>query len=680
MSAKRSMSRALTREESYQDGHLTRTAFISIAILTFITFVGNFTQLQLSAALPTIVSDFGISVTTGQWLTSIFQLVMGVMVPLTAYLTRRFSTREIVLVSMVVFTIGSLFAWLGPTFLMVLIGRLLEAVGTGVMWPVLQITVFSIYPLSRRGFAMGTVGMAMSVAPAIGPTLGGVQTDLNGWRSIFLTLTIIGVISLLLAYFGLHNFGENDKTAKADFFSVGLSIFGFGGLMFGFTNIESYSFVNPVVWLPMVIGVVGIIWFVLRQIHGARRQIENPEAQPPLLNLSVLKNRSFTVGTITAALSFFAFSSIMVIMPLYIQDCRGYSAAISGLVMLPGALGQCISQFFGGKVLDRFGARPVALIGTITLCFGTVMMSLISMTSWIWWVSIWQFVRQIGMGFVLMPITTWSLNCLEPEEVSAGSAVTNTVRQIAGAIGAPVLVILMETFTSLRWTALGGAKAVYAAANVFGIQWALRISAAICFVMVLMVFFGVRGQGAGSTHETVQRASTVGVPPDRACCDGYSSSLGLYSTTLRATTPALVCTNTLALPPTASKPSTRCEIGSESSTGSTCATPSASVTVSVSSKYPEASVLSMALSNSVSLLISSSAALFAATSTACATSSRIASSLMIASFVKHRFATYRLSDERIKTIPNAGKCPYSGAFVKASPSMRAGNICGDERG
>ena len=220
----------------------------------------------------------------------------------------------------------------------------------------------------------------------------------------------------------------------------------------------------------------------------------------------MLKNRSFTVGTITAALSFFAFSSIMVIMPLYIQDCRGYSAAISGLVMLPGALGQCISQFFGGKILDRFGARPVALVGTITLCFGTVMMSLISMTSWIWWVSIWQFVRQIGMGFVLMPITTWSLNCLEPEEVSAGSAVTNTVRQIAGAIGAPVLVILMETFTSLRWTALGGKKAVYAAANVFGIQWALRISAAICFVMVLMVFFGVRGQGAGSTHETVQRA------------------------------------------------------------------------------------------------------------------------------------------------------------------------------
>lgn len=501
-----SLSCPLTREESYKNDHLTHAAFVSIAILTFITFVGNFTQLQLSAALPTIVSDFGISVTTGQWLTSVFQLVMGVMVPLTAYLTRRFSTRQIVIASMAVFTLGSVFAWLGSSFVLVLIGRLLEAVGTGVMWPVLQITVFSIYPLSRRGMAMGTVGMAMSVAPAIGPTLGGVQTDLNGWRSIFLTLTVIGVISLFLAIFGLRNFGTRDASAKADFFSVGLSIFGFGGLMFGFTNIESYPFTHPMVWLAMLIGVVGIVWFVLRQIHGARRQSADPSKQPPLLNLSVLKNKSFTVGTVTAALSFFAFSSIMVIMPLYIQDCRGYSATISGLVMLPGAFGQCIAQFFGGKALDRFGARPVALIGSITLLFGTIMMSLISMTSWIWWVSIWQFVRQIGMGFVLMPITTWSLNCLEPEEVSAGSAVTNTVRQIAGAIGAPVLVILMETFTSVRWAALGGSKGMYAVANVFGIQWALRVSATICFIMVVMVFFGVRGNGAGSTRDTVQRA------------------------------------------------------------------------------------------------------------------------------------------------------------------------------
>ena len=540
----------LTREESYVDGKLSHAAFVSIAILTFITFVGNFTQLQLSAALPTIVSDFRISVTTAQWLTSIFQLVMGVMVPLTAYLTRRFSTRQIVITSMIVFTIGSVCSWLGSSFVLVLAGRLLEAVGTGVMWPVLQITVFSIYPLSRRGVAMGTVGMAMSVAPAIGPTLGGLQTDANGWRSIFFTLTLLGVISLLLTLFALRNFGESDASARADFFSVGLSVIGFGGLMFGFTNIESYPFANPMVWLPMLVGVVGIAWFAVRQIRRERKRRNwlagvgevagKPEAmartsgnamsangevagcaarsgdatestasrgpQPALLDLFVLRNRSFTIGSITAALAFFAFSSIMVIMPIYIQNDRGYSATLSGLIMLPGAIGQCVSQFFGGRALDRFGARPVALTGTIVLLVGTIGMSLIDPDTWIWWISICQFVRQIGMGFIIMPVTTWSLNCLEPSDVSAGSAVTNTMRQIAGAMGAPLLVVTMEALAAWRTAQLGGGAAATITGSIFGIQWVLRLSAFLVFLMLLLVFFGVKGEGAGSTRGLARRA------------------------------------------------------------------------------------------------------------------------------------------------------------------------------
>ncbi len=507
--------RTLTSEETYVDGHLTRTAFVSLAILTFITFVGNFTQLQLSAALPSIVDEFRINVTTGQWLTSVFQLVMGVMVPLTAFLTRRFSTRQIVITSMIVFTLGSVCSWLAPTFLVLLAGRVLQAVGSGVMWPVLQITVFSIYPLSRRGAAMGTVGIAMSVAPAIGPTLGGMQTDANGWRSIFVTLTVLGAVSLAAACLWLHDFGENDATARTDFFSVMLSIFGFGGLMFGFTNIESYPFVNPMVWASMLIGVVGIAWFVARQVHRAHIYKEYEAAvargdgaraaarpEPPLLDLGVLRNRSFTVGTLIASLAFFAFSSILVIMPLYIQNDRGYSATMSGLIMLPGAIGMCLSQLYGGKALDRFGARPVGLFGAITLTVGTLGMSLISTDTWIWWVSICQFVRQIGMGSLLMPITTWSLNCLEHAEISAGSAVTNTARQVAGAMGAPILVILMETFTAMYHA--GGMDAVMA--NIAGIQWTLRISAALCFIMVLLVLFGVHGNGAGSSREAAARA------------------------------------------------------------------------------------------------------------------------------------------------------------------------------
>ncbi|WEV42218.1 MDR family MFS transporter [Bifidobacterium sp. ESL0682] len=564
-SSKPALSQVLTKEESYVDGHLSHAAFVSIAILTFITFIGNFTQLQLSAALPTIVHEFGINVTTGQWLTSVIQLVQGVMVPLTAYLTRRFSTRQIVITSMSIFTLGSVLAWLGPTFTLVLAGRTLEAIGSGVMWPVLQIIVFSVYPMSKRGVAMGTVGVAMSVAPAIGPTFGGWQTDSSGWRSIFVSLTIVGALALVLAIFFMHNFSERDNDAKADFFSVCLSVLGFGGLLFGFTNIETYAFFNPMVWLPMTIGLIGIVWFVVRQLKGAKRykaelrtliagleenehlqeeankpknvaelraaikrlradpdsaakveehfktpqvrgQIEKiRKLQPPLLDLTVLKNKSFRVGTITAAMSFFAFSSITVIIPLFIQNDRGYSATISGLVMLPGALGQCISQFGGGRLLDRFGARPVALIGSFTLMTGTIMMSFIGMGVPIWWVSICQFIRQIGMGFVLMPITTWSLNCLSPGNVSAGSAVTNTVRQISGAIGAPVLVILMEEFTKIFQRSMGSSHSAAILSNVYGIRVSLIVSSFIALGMVLLVTFGVRGQGAGSARDLANR-------------------------------------------------------------------------------------------------------------------------------------------------------------------------------
>lgn len=552
--------RTLSREETYRDGHLSKAAFLSLAILTLITFVGNFTQLQLSAALPTIVREFGISVTTGQWMTSVFQLVMGIMVPLTAFLTRRFSTRHIVITSMAVFTVGSALAWLSPTFPLVLLGRTLQACGTGVMWPVLQITVFSIYPLSRRGVSMGTVGMAMSVAPALGPTVGGWQTDAHGWRSIFLTLTLIGACCIALSAWGLRDFGTQERGAKADLFSACLSVIGFGGLMFGFTNIEAHPLTHPMVWLPTVAGLGGIVWFVLRQIRTSRRferamrtahtlkadsimattstppsplppsesataetsrmaVRRNPltrwtharathrrDPQPALLDLGVLRNRSFTIGTTCASLSFFAFSSILVIIPLYIQDDRHFSSTMSGLIMLPGAFGQCLAQFLGGKLLDRLGARPVALAGSITLCLGTAMMSMLDISTWIWWISLCQFIRQIGLGLVLMPITTWSLNCLEPGEVSAGSAVTNTARQISGAVGAPVLVVSMEMFAAWRHSTWGGSPETAVASNVFGVQWALRISAFLCFLLVTIVFFGVKGNGAGSTHDTVQRA------------------------------------------------------------------------------------------------------------------------------------------------------------------------------
>lgn len=476
----------LTRERAYHDGHLTHPAFVSIAILTFAAFLSNFTQLQLTSALPSIDKEFGIPLVTGQWMTSIFQLVMGVMVPLTAFFTQRFSTRQIVISSMALFTIGSVICWLSPLFPLEIVGRVLEAMGGGVMWPVLQIVVFSTIPITHRGQAMGTVGIAMAVAPAIGPTIGGWQTDVNGWRSIFLTLAIIGATTMVLCVFLLRNFMEKNASIHADFFSAGLSTLGMGGLLYGFTNIEAYPLTSPVCWAPMLLGLVTSIWFVVRQLRQA----------VPLLNLRVLKNRAFTTGTVIASLSYFAFSSIILMLSQYIQNDRGYSATMAGLIILPGAFGTIISQFFSGRFLDRLGARPVAIFGTGMLLIGTIMMSFISDNTNVWWISISQFVRQIGMGATLMPITTWALNSLSREDMSDGSATTNTIRQIAGAIGSPVLIVTLTSLTVWRHSQGFG----QASANIWATRMTLIISASICAVMFLLAVFGVKGAGAGHIH------------------------------------------------------------------------------------------------------------------------------------------------------------------------------------
>ena len=317
-------------------------------------------------------------------------------------------------------------------------------------------------------------------------------------------MTIIGVISLLAAMFGLHNFGSHDPSARADLFSACLSVIGFGGLMFGFTNSQAYGFAAPVTWGPMTVGLIGIAWFVLRNLRAGRRYraaagatdrrapaatAGSGRAQEPFVHH---RHHHGVAGVLRLQFDPGHHAALYPDRPrLFGHDERPDHAA--------GGIGQCVSQFFGGRAMDRFGARPVALFGSIVLTLGTLGMSLVSMDTWIWWVSICQFIRQIGMGFLLMPITTWSLNCLDgPDEVSAGSSVTNTARQIAGAVGAPVMVILMETFAALHER--NGASA---AASVFGIQWALRISTLLCVAMVLMVLFGVKGDGAGRTRDII---------------------------------------------------------------------------------------------------------------------------------------------------------------------------------
>ncbi|AYH40169.1 hypothetical protein A5N82_11980 [Christensenella minuta] len=211
----------------------------TIMIILVGTFVGSLTQTLLTSALPKIVADLGISVGLGQWLTTIYLLVIGIMVPTTSFLIGRFSTRQLFYTCMSFFFTGSLLALFSGNFAMLLSGRVLQAVGTGILFPLLNVIVLELAPLSRRGFAMGIVGLAVSFAPAIAPTLSGWLNDTYGWQSIFLLLSVFSGAILLCAAFLLKNVKREEFSGPLDKLSILLSYY--NNLWIGYGS-QPYAF------------------------------------------------------------------------------------------------------------------------------------------------------------------------------------------------------------------------------------------------------------------------------------------------------------------------------------------------------------------------------------------------------------------------------------------------------
>ncbi|MEF9953518.1 MAG: DHA2 family efflux MFS transporter permease subunit, partial [Clostridium sp.] len=320
------------------------------------TFVGSLGATLISPALPTIMKDFNISAASAQWLTTVYMLVVGVMIPSTAYLINRFTTRKLFIGAISVFAVGSGLALLDHSFELLLIARILQAIGAGIVLPLLQVTVLRIFPPEKRGLAMSIVGITIGVAPAIGPTISGYLVDIYGWKSLFIITLGIAILDILLAAFFLKNIGETKKI-KLDVLSLVMSIIGFGAVLIGFSNIGRYGIMEYHVILPLIVGVV-VLWIFFR------RQCK---IQEPLLNITPFKSRRFTISTILVSIVYGSMMSATIIIPMYVQEVRGYSALISGLLILPGAIIMLLFNPVAGKILDKFGGRKLFIVGMILL-------------------------------------------------------------------------------------------------------------------------------------------------------------------------------------------------------------------------------------------------------------------------------------------------------------------------
>jgi len=400
-------------------------------------FLATFNQTIMSVAIPELMNDFDIKASTAQWLTTGYMLVNGVLIPITAFLMQRFTTRQLFQSSMVIFLVGTIISAVATNFPILLTGRLIQAAGAGIIMPLLMNVVLSLFTPDKRGSAMGMVGLAIIFAPAIGPTLTGYVLETFPWQAMFYGMIPFAVIVIICGFIYLKNVSEPVRS-KVDIISVVLSTIGFGAVMYGFSQAGNYGWSSTEVVVSLVSGILALVVFTWRQLVSKN----------PLLDLRAFKYNMFTLTTlINIGVTMIMYADMM-LLPLYLQNARGFTALESGVLMFPGALLMGLLSPVVGRLFDRFGAKWLTIIGIAIIIISTIgFISLTDSTSYTFLI-VMSTIRRIGMALFLMPVQTAGLNQLPANLNAHGTAISNTIKQVAGAIGTALLVTVMTNSTT----------------------------------------------------------------------------------------------------------------------------------------------------------------------------------------------------------------------------------------
>ncbi|MFC7392143.1 DHA2 family efflux MFS transporter permease subunit [Scopulibacillus cellulosilyticus] len=410
-----------------------------IFVLIMGAFVAILNQTLMNVALPKIMNDFNVTTSTAQWLTTIYMLVNGVLIPITAFLMEKFSTRQLFVGAMLFFAVGTFICAITPAFSIMLIGRVIQAMGAGVIMPLMTNVFLTIFPPEKRGAAMGMMGIALIFAPAVGPTLSGWIVENWTWRLLYWIVLPFAVLDIILAIIFLKNVFKL-KNPKLDLWGIIFSTIGFAGILYAFSEAGNKSWSDSIVVVTLIIGIIGLIAFVWRELVIER----------PMLDFRVFKYGTFSLAQTVNAVVTMAMFAAMVLIPVYMQNIRGFTPLQSGLMMLPGAILMGIMSPITGKLFDKIGARPLAIIGLLITAITTYQFTqLTDRTPYHDMLFIYM-ARMFGMSMLMMPIMTESLNSLPRRLNAHGTAMANTIRQVAGSLGTALLVTVMSTRTTFH--------------------------------------------------------------------------------------------------------------------------------------------------------------------------------------------------------------------------------------
>ncbi|MED4461020.1 DHA2 family efflux MFS transporter permease subunit [Metabacillus fastidiosus] len=406
---------------------------IILMIGAFIAFLNN---TLLNIALPSIMKDLDVGTSTVQWLSTGYMLVNGILIPTTAFLIQKYSVRHLFLTAMLLFSAGSIAAGFAHVFPLLLAGRMIQAAGSAILMPLLMNVMLTSFPVEKRGAAMGVFGLVMMGAPAIGPTLSGWIVEHYDWRMLFHFITPIAVGILLVGFFLLKDKKEKIDV-RIDGFSVLLSSLGFGGLLYGFSTAGSKGWDSPQVYVTLIVGVISLAWFILRQL----------KMESPMLNFKIYKYPMFALSSAISIVITMAMFSGMMLLPIYVQTIRGISPFDAGLMLLPGAILMAVMSPITGRLFDKFGGRGLAVIGLAITVVTSYYFSTLTVDTTYTELIILYSLRMFGMSMVMMPVSTNGLNQLPKRYYPHGTAMNSTIQQVSGAIGTALLVTIMSNRT-----------------------------------------------------------------------------------------------------------------------------------------------------------------------------------------------------------------------------------------
>lgn len=417
------------------------------SVLLISTTISSLLQTSLSTVLPAIMRDFSVSASSAQWLSTSYSLVTGIMVPASAFLLRRFGTRHLHLVGMMAFLAGLLICSIAKSFALMLVGRVLQAVSAGIGLSMTQVVILTIFPQEKRGITMGIYGIACSVAPAVAPALTGLVAEIFGWRMIFQGSLVLYSAAFIFALFAMEDVLEA-KAAPFDIVSFLLCGIGFSGVTIGVGNVSDYPFFSVVVALPLLIGVVALTLFTMRQSGR----------DDPFLDLRVLNDKNCRVAVIISVLLYAGLIAGSTLIPMYAQMIRGLSSSVTGLTMMPGSFAMVLISPLTGKLYDKFGIRGIAVCGATIMMASCLGYCFVDGDTPISLLVALFILRNIAVGCVMMPIVTWGVSTLPTSMMAHGTAVLTSLRTISGGIGSALFVAVLTFFS--RGTAASTAVSV----------------------------------------------------------------------------------------------------------------------------------------------------------------------------------------------------------------------------